>query len=29
MAATDSPDGGAMTADATFRYSYYNIEKLF
>jgi len=29
MAATDSPDGGAMTADATFRYSYYDIEKLF
>ena len=28
MAATDSPDS-AMTADATFRYSYYNIEKLF
>jgi hypothetical protein len=29
MASTDSPDGGAMTADATFRYSYYDIEKLF
>lgn len=29
MAATDGPDGGAMTADATFRYSYYDIEKLF
>ena len=28
MAATDSPED-AMTADATFRYSYYNIEKLF
>lgn len=29
MASTDSPDGGAMSADATFRYSYYDIEKLF
>jgi len=28
MAATDSPDA-SMTADATFRYSYYDIEKLF
>jgi len=28
MTTTDSPEN-AMTADATFRYSYYNIEKLF
>jgi hypothetical protein len=28
MSATDSPDS-QMTADGTFRYSYYDIEKLF
>jgi hypothetical protein len=28
MSATDSPDS-PVTADATFRYTYYDIEKLF